>query len=212
MLQSRGFKILSINQEIISNKEKVAEVDLIVEGQKGERYAVEIKSGNGDVSSIRQAYANANLCGYRPMLLCKGFSDSAAKEAASSLGVEVIKFSDDYLILEPEELESIVKKCVEEVFEEYGFLPYQINLDDESRKILRSISTSDSFSKAADILGINEKEMGKKLGDLSKKGILPKRSLSFNDLKRCCSSILARGQIIEKLDELKKEIRKMKRK
>lgn len=211
MLESRKFKILSIGHEIISNEEKVAEVDLIVEGPKGERYAVEIKSGNGDVSSIRQAYANAKLCGYRPMLLCKGFSDEGAREAASKLGVEVIKFSEDYLILEPEELESIVKKCVEEVFEEYGFLPYQVDLDDDSRKVLHSISNSDSFSQAADILGINEKELGNRLGDLSRKGILPKRSLSFNDLKRCCSSILARGQILEKLDELEKRIKEMKK-
>ncbi len=207
LLESRGFRILSTNHLIKDGDEKVAEVDIIAEESNGERYAVEVKAGKGDVNSIRQTFANAKLCGYKPMLICKGYADDAARKAALKLNVKVVELSEYYLLLEPEELESIIKKCVEEVFETHGFLPYSAEVDDKDRKLLKTISTARNFDEAAEKINIDRKELGKKLEDLTTRGIIPKRSLSFRDLKRCSSSILARSEIISKLNEIKRRLK-----
>ncbi len=206
LLESRGFNILSTNHLIKEGDEKVAEVDILAEDSNGERYAIEVKAGKGDVNSIRQTFANAKLCEYKPMLICKGYADDAARKAALKLNVKVVELSEYYLLLEPEELESIIKKCVEEVFETHGFLPYSAEVDDKDRKLLKAISTARNFDEAAEKINIDQKKLGKKLEDLTTRGIIPKRSLSFRDLKRCSSSILARSEIISKLNEIKRRL------
>jgi len=207
LLESRGFHILSTKHIIKEGKEKVAEVDILVEDSYGEKYAVEVKAGKGDVNSIRQAFANAKLCGYKPLLICKGYADDAARKAALKLDVKVVELSEYYLLLEPEELESIIKKCVEEVFETHGFLPYSAEVDDKDRELLKAISTAKNFDEAAGRINVNRKELGKKIDDLTTRGILPKRSLSFRDLKRCSSSILARSEIMLKLNEILRRLK-----
>lgn len=203
-LEGKGFNIISTNYEIKDGDEKVAEVDIIAEDSKGKRYAVEVKSGNGDVNAIRQTYGNANLCGYQPLLVCKGYANEGAEKAAERLNVRVLELSEYYLILEPEELEDIVKKCVEEVFETHGFLPFTSKVEKDDEKKLEIISTSENFDEAAERMSLNRKELGKEIQKLTEKGILPKRSLSFQDLKRCCGSILSRIKILEKLDRIEK--------
>lgn len=207
LLESRGFHVLSTKHVIKEGEEKVAEVDIVVEDSNGERYAVEVKAGKGDVNSIRQAYANAKLCGYKPMLICKGYADDAARKAALKLDVKVVELSEYYLLLEPEELESIIKKCVEEVFETHGFLPYSAEVDKKDRELLKAISTAKNFDEAAERININRKELGKKIDDLTTRGILPKRFLSFRDLKRCSSSILVRSEIMSKLNEIERRLK-----
>ncbi len=207
LLESRGFHILSTNHAIMEGDEKVAEVDIIAEDANSERYAVEVKAGKADVNSIRRAYANAKLCEYKPMLICKGYADDAVQKAALKLDVKVVELSEYYLLLEPEELESIIKKCVEEVFETHGFLPYSAEIDDKDRKLLKVISTARNFDEAAEQIKINRKQLGKKIEDLTIRGILPKRSLSFRDLKRCSSSILARSEIMSKLNKIERRLK-----
>jgi len=207
LLESRGFHVLSTRHVVKEGEEKVAEVDIVVEDSNGERYAVEVKAGKGDVNSIRQAYANAKLCGYKPMLICKGYADDAARKAALKLDVKVVELSEYYLLLEPEELESIIKKCVEEVFETHGFLPYSAEVDETDRELLKAISTAKNFDEAAERIKVNRKEFGKKIEDLTTRGILPKRSLSFKDLKRCSSSILVRSEIMSKLNEIERRLK-----
>lgn len=207
LLESRGFHVLSTKHAIMEGKEKVAEVDIVVEDSNGDRYAVEVKAGKGDLSSIRQTYGNAKLCGYKPMLICKGYADDAARKAALKLDVKVVELSEYYLLLEPEELESIVKKCVEEVFETHGFLPYSTEVNVKDGELLKVISTAKNFNEAAEKIKVNRKELGKKIEDLTTRGILPTRSLSFRDLKRCCSSILARSEIILKLNKIEERLK-----
>jgi len=207
LLESRGFHVLSTNHVILEENEKVAEVDIIVEDSNGERYAVEVKAGKGDVNSIRQAYANAKLCGYKPMLICKGYADNAVRKAALKLNVKVVELSEYYLLLEPEELESIIRKCVEEVFETHGFLPYSAKVSQKDREIMKAVSTAKNFDESAEKIKVNRKELGKKIESLTTRGILPTRSLSFRDLKRCCSSILARYEIILKLDKIERRLK-----
>lgn len=104
-------------------------------------------------------------------------------------------------------MESIIKKCVEEVFETHGFHPYSAEVDDKDRKLLKAISTARNFDEAAEKINIDRKELGKKIEDLTTRGIIPKRSLSFRDLKRCSSSILARSEILSKLNEIKRRLK-----
>lgn len=207
LLENRGFHILSTKHVIKEGDEKIAEVDIIAEDSNGKRYAVEVKAGKGDMNSIRQTYANAKLCEYKPMLICKGYADDAARKAAIKLDVKVVELSEYYLLLEPEELESIIKKCIEEVFETHGFLPYTAEIDDKDRKLLKTISTAKNFDEAAKQIKIDQKELGKKIEDLTNRSILPNRSLSFRDLKRCSSSILVRSEIMLKLNEIEKRLK-----
>ena len=206
LLESRGFKIVSFNHDIMDDGERVAEIDIVAESKSGEVFAVEVKAGNGDVQSIRQAYGNAKLSGFRPMLICKGFSDESARLAAEKLNVEVVKLSEYYLLLEPEELEGIVKKCVEEVFETHGFFPYSVDIKKNDRKVLEAIADSRSFNEAAERLDMDRKKLGRAVGGLTGRGVLPRRSLSFRDLKRVCSSVLSRMEIIDRLERIEEKL------
>ncbi|RLF51407.1 MAG: hypothetical protein DRN11_02830, partial [Thermoplasmata archaeon] len=142
MLESKGYEIIATNYKINSKGENIAEIDIVAE-KDGEKYAVEVKSGKASLTSVRQVYANAKLAGLKPLLICKK-SDEAIKEAAKKLGVEIMEFSEYHLLLEPEELESIVKKCMEEVLEEHGFIPV-LKLDDETQLILKAVSEAKNF-------------------------------------------------------------------
>ncbi|HEC76597.1 MAG TPA: hypothetical protein ENI33_05000 [Thermoplasmatales archaeon] len=209
MLESKGFSIVETNYKINSKGENIAEIDIIAE-KNGEKYAVEVKSGKASLTSVRQAYANAKLAGYKPLLICKK-SDNAIKEASKKLNVEIMEISEYYLLLEPEELESIVKKCMEDVMEEYGFLP-SLNIDKGTYKFFKGIANSQDFENAKKILKMNDKEFRNKISQLKKQGLLPSRSLSFDNLKKFCISILARNEIIIKLDKIEKEIEKIRKK
>jgi len=209
MLERRGFTIVATNHRVESESEEIAEIDIVAE-KDGERYAVEVKSGKTGLTAVRQVYANAMLTGYIPLLICKRIDD-AARQAARRLGVEVIEMSEDYIILEPEELEDVVKKCMEEVMEEHGFIPY-FSMDEEERKIIEAISKAESFSNAAEMAGMDEKDMERMVGNLSKNGIFPRRSMSFRDLKRLSMVIMARDEIIKKLEKIEAEIEKIKKK
>ncbi len=209
MLESKGFSIIATNFKINSKGENIAEIDIVAE-KNGDKYAIEVKSGKANLSAVRQIYANAKLVGCKPLLICKK-SDDATKEMAKKLGVEIIEFAEYHLLLEPEELESIVKKCMEEVMEEYGFSPF-LYIDDETYKILKAIVEAKDFSDASKILKIREEKLANEIANLAKKGIFPKRSLSFKDLKKCSIAILSRNEIISKLNEIVNKLEEMKEK
>lgn len=208
MLESKGFSIIETNYKINSKGENIAEIDIIAE-KDGERYAVEVKSGKASLTSVRQAYANAKLAGYKPLLICKK-SDDAIKEASKKLNVEIMEISEYYLLLEPEELESIVKKCMEDVMEEYGFLP-SLSIDKDTYKFFKGIANSQDFEDAKKILKMNDKEFRNKISQLKKQGMLPSRSLSFNNLKKFCISVLARNELIVKLDKIEKQLKEIRK-
>ncbi len=207
MLSSRGYAIVALNHRIDSGGENIAEIDILAE-KDGDMYAIEVKSGRANLTAVRQIYANAKLGGYKPLLICKK-SDESTREAAKQLGVKIMEFSEYHLLLEPEELEIIVKECMEEVMEEYGFLPYA-QLKKNDKKVLTAIASARDFAHAADMLKLDSDTLGKKLSFLSRKGILPSRSLSFTDLKRCSSAILARNELMERLEKIESEIHKIK--
>jgi predicted RecB family endonuclease len=94
VLETIGFKILETRKKIILNDIEIGEVDAIAVDDKGTLYAVEVKAGKADITGVRQAYINALLLNAKPVIVCKGFADDAAKELAEKLGVQVIQLSD----------------------------------------------------------------------------------------------------------------------
>jgi len=208
MLESKGFSIIGTNYKIKSKGENIAEIDIVAE-KDGERYAIEVKSGKASLSSIRQTYANAKLAGFRPLLICKK-SDEAAKEAAKKLGVEIFEMSEYHLLLEPEELESIVKNCMEEVMEKYGYMPYAF-MSNKDIKFFKILAEAESIEDALNKLGIDEKKFGEKLSKMAKKGIIPSRSLSFMDLKKYSMAVISQNEFYERIKRMEKEIKEIKK-
>ncbi len=207
MLESKGYAIIATNYKISSKGENIGEIDIIAE-KDGEKYAIEVKSGKASLSSIRQAYANAKLAGFKPLLICKK-SDEATKEAAKKLGVEILEFSEYHLLLEPEELESIVKNCMEEVMEKYGYMPYAF-MSNSDIKFFKVIAEAESIEDALKKLKMSEKKFGEKLARLSKKGVMPSRPLSFMDLKKYSMAVISQNEFVERIKRIEKEIKEIK--
>jgi hypothetical protein len=74
------------------------------------------------------------------MLVCKGFANDAALVTTRELGVNIIEMSEYYLLLEPEELETIVRKAMRDVLEEYGLRPIPLGSpSEEDIKVLAGV-------------------------------------------------------------------------
>ena len=140
ILENLGYKVIETHRKVIVNGVETSEVDLIVEDSKGERYAVEVKSGRLDVTGVRQAYVNGKVLGLKPMVVCKGFSDDAAKALASELDVKVIELKDMFIV-DPEEIEEIVRVVIEDIASELltCMARGKVILDDEEVEFLRKI-------------------------------------------------------------------------
>ena len=67
LLEGEGFRILERRKVIRVGESQVAEVDILAE-KDGEVYAVEVKSGRISVTDVRQAFTNARLLGYKPLI------------------------------------------------------------------------------------------------------------------------------------------------
>ncbi len=206
VLRSRGFIVVETHKKIIINNVEVGEVDIVARSPSGELYAVEVKSGRIDVTGVRQAYVNALLLGMKPLVICKGFADDAAKELAARLGVEVIQLSDVFLV-DSEELEVIVREAVEEAFSEFvevllasPSLPKQEHL-----KVMEAVATSSSPNEAASRLGMELHEMMKIVEELRSMGVIPRWAKKWSSIRRFAKLAYARtklGTTIEMLSEL----------
>ncbi len=181
VLERLGFEVLERRKRVIIDDVEVGEVDLIA--KKGnELYAVEVKAGSVDVSSVRFAYANAKLLNMKPLIVAKGFSNEAAKVVAKKLGVEVIELSDMFLVDE-EELYFIVKEAVKEaIIEVLSKIIVCKEVSEEDLSILKTISNSSSFLEAAERLGISVEDLARKVSKLKREGIIESGE-GFNNLK-----------------------------
>lgn len=113
ILKNIGFEILEKNKEIEVGGKKVAEVDIVARAPK-DLYAVEVKAGKVDVSSVRQAFANAKLLNAVPMVIGSGWANEEARLVAEELGVKYLMLCDLY-VCERDELYSVVRSAVEDV-------------------------------------------------------------------------------------------------
>ncbi|RLG40759.1 MAG: hypothetical protein DRO05_05555, partial [Thermoproteota archaeon] len=196
---------------IVLDQAEVFEVDIIAQDEEGEKYCVEVKSGRVGVSDIRQVYANSKILDMKPMLVCKGFADEAAEAVARELDVRVISLSDYYVLLEPEELEIVVRTALQDVFEEYGLFPIPQfeEIGERDWRIIEAIAKAESFDEAAKYLNLEADELGKMVGDLRRRGVFPRRGQSFDDLKRFSLQLIQRYSIVRKLEEIENRLKRI---
>ncbi|MEM1806424.1 MAG: recombinase RecB [Ignisphaera sp.] len=211
LLEDLGYKVLETRKRITINGVDVGEVDALATDSDGNIYAIEIKAGRIDVTGIRQAYINAVLLNAKPMVICKGFADEAAKELSSKLGVHVIQLSDIFLV-ESEELNIVIREVIEETLTEYLELFYSYNPDIKSEHIelLNAIYSSSSIDDAAEKLGLDITTFSKKLEELRRIGIIPKWAKKYSSIKRIAQILLQKQSIVSALEETRKLIETIK--
>lgn len=189
ILRSMGFEIEAELVPVKVGGYEVSDVDLLAV-KRGESYAVEVKSGKLDVGGVRQAYVNAILLKSKPLVICRGFSDSASKALAEELGVEVIEL-EDLMISDPEELRRIVREEVRAaLIEVLPSILYPSELDDREIEILRKISEACDFLEAASALRMTPEQLGSLLKEMRIKGKLPRWAKDYSQVKDWARSIL----------------------
>ncbi|MEM4523179.1 MAG: YraN family protein, partial [Nitrososphaeria archaeon] len=151
ILKKMGFQILEKNKKVVLNGTQVFEVDLIAKDPSGDVYCVEVKAGRIGISDIRQAYANSMVLGLKPLIICKGYADKATEVLAEELKVKVFLFPDYYCLIEPEDLDYIVREAVRDVLEEYGLVSLSVleNITKRELKILKTFSENKTFEDCA---------------------------------------------------------------
>lgn len=209
VLERMGFKVLSSRQRIITQGIEVGEVDLVAESPEGEKYSVEVKAGRASVTDVRQAYSNAKLLGLKPMLICKGYSDAAAEVVAKELGVEVIELPQFYLLLEAEDLETVVRQAVMDALEDYEAPMVHIKVEADELKALKALASASSWEEAANLVGGHEK-LEVYVSRLKSKGVL-KPARGFKGIRRQASRALSYLMLNYRLKRVEKALKRLLR-
>ncbi|NIN52704.1 MAG: recombinase RecB [Nitrososphaeria archaeon] len=214
VLTRLGFEILETNKRVVIEGSEAFEVDIIAVSPDGEKYCVEVKSGLGSVSDMRQVYADSKVLDLKPMMVCKGLADDAAAVIARELGVKVVPLSEYYLLLEPEELEVILRNTVQEVLNEYGFypLPTLESLKEEEFMVIKEIANASSFADAAKALDMSIDDLGHKIGELRAKRTFPRQQQSFEAMKRFSENLVNRYHLLHRLEIIEKCLKRIEEK
>jgi len=210
ILEKMGFKIIKTSERFKVDEVEIAEVDYIAESPEGEKYVVEVKAGDIDVSTIRNSYANAQILKMKPLIIGRGFSNEAAKKIAESLGVKVLQMSDFFILLDPTELEIIVRGIMTDVLNEYGFGPiYPAELDENELEFLITLSKSKDIQEFLNKTKMTNKDFGRFISTLKKKGILPEKSMKFSLLQRYIRTYLFWTDLHHSLKDLNEKLDKI---
>jgi len=205
ILENLGYLILERRKQVVSGGVKVAEIDLVVKDPEGSVFAVEVKSGKASVTDVRQVYSNSKLIEAKPLLVCKGFSDSSAISLASELNVRYLLMPEYYLFT-LEDFKEVAKEIVYDLLTLY-LSPDINNLTEEDIKVVEAVSGSNSFSEAAGKLDITEEELGRKISNLGFFKIGKKHS--FNDLRLQALLIKNRWNQMKLFEEIKRKMNKL---
>jgi len=201
-LEELGYRVLDRNYKIVVDGVELGEIDAIVEDSSGVKYAVEIKAGNVDISGVRQAYVNAELLGYKPLIIAKGFADEAAEKLSEELGVKVHVLSDRFIV-DPEELETIVyasiKRIVQEILDLITSAPTP---NSEEMKLLEMIAMSKTVKDLAENLNTSVEEVAKRIKILQDRGLLAAKTKSFQEMRLQAQIILLREKLAAILRKL----------
>jgi len=201
-LEELGYRVLDRNYKIVVDGVELGEVDAIVEDSSGVKYAVEIKAGNVDVSGVRQAYVNAELLGYKPLVVAKGFADEAAEKLSEELGVKVHVLSDRFIV-DPEELETIVyasiRRIVQEILDLIASAPTP---NPDEMKLLEAIAVSKTVRDLAENLNTSVEEVAKRIKILQDRGLLVAKTKSFQEMRLQAQIILLREKLAAILRKL----------
>jgi len=211
VLERLGYKILETNKIVVVDKAEAFEVDIVALSPEGEKYCVEVKAGRAGVSDVRQVFADSKVLGLKPILVCKGFADEAAEAVSKELDVRMIKLSEFYVLLEPEELEVVVRSAMRDVLDEYGLYPLPLweAIKEEDWRVIEGIAEAENFEEAAQHLHLSVEELGHRIGDLRKKGIFPEKGQTFADIKWHSQQLIQRHSVIRRLDKIENRLRKL---
>jgi predicted RecB family endonuclease len=211
VLQELGYRILETNKSVLIDQAEAFEVDIIALSPEGEEYCVEVKAGRAGVSDIRHVYADSEVLGLKPLLVCKGFANEAAEAVAMELGVKVVRLSEHFLLLEPEELEVVVRTAMRDILNEYGFypLPPWEAIGDEDWELIEGLARSDSFEDVARHLHLNAEELGHRIGDLREDGVFPQGGQSFTELKRHSQQLIHRYSLDRRLEKIEMRLKRL---
>ncbi len=210
LLEEMGFTILETHRKIVVNNVEVGEVDIIARDSEGNTYAVEVKAGKLDVTGLRQAYVNAILLGMKPLVVCKGFADDAARELADRLDVKVIQLSDVFLV-ENEELEIVVREAVEDALSSFFELILEPPpaLRDDQKRIIETLAYTPSLHDAASRLDIPLETLLKSIDELRSRGIIPRWARKWSSIKRCAQVLAVKMQIYNQITSLQTLLEKL---
>ncbi|MDK6029134.1 recombinase RecB [Ignisphaera sp. 4213-co] len=211
VLEELGFKILETRKKVLVNGIEVGEIDAVVEDSSGNKWGVEIKAGRIDVTGIRQIYVNSIIENVKPMVICKGFADDAAKELAEKLGVKVIELSDVFLV-DSEELEIIVREVVENAIADYFelFFTMPSNIKQEWYETLKVLANSLTIDEACEKLGVDINTLAKRLNEMRERGLIPKWARKFSSIKRVAQIIVQRQAMSHAMEESHKILEMIK--
>ncbi|MGB9805637.1 MAG: YraN family protein [Thermoproteota archaeon] len=194
ILESLGYSILERRKQVVINNVKVAEIDIVAKDQEGNLLAVEVKSGKASVTDVRQVFSNSKLISAKPLLICKGFSDSSAISLASELEVSYLLLPEYYLFTF-EDFKEIAKEIVYDLLSLY--LSLEVNsISEEGRKIIKAIATSNNFTEAAIKLNTSEENLRKTIVSLGLFKLKEKYNFTYLKLQALL--------IDEKIDETKR--------
>ncbi len=211
LLEETGYRIVETHKKIIVDGVEVGEVDAIALGPDNEYYAVEVKAGRLDVHGVRQVVSNAMLLGMKPLAICKGFADDAAKKVAEKLGVKVIELSDVFLV-DAEELEEIVYGAALEAFSETLriLIDPGIKVSITYLDYLKSIARSDNLHDAAARLNKDVKDLLPLLSWLRSLSPIARRG-GYKSIRLVASLVLLRLQLQGLLDSLNHDLEALSR-
>ncbi len=174
LLEELGFNVLDVNKPLVVDGVEVSDIDVLAE-KEGIVYAVEVKGGAADVSSVRQAYTNALLAQAKPLVIARGVDDKARK-VAERLGVDIIVLPD-MLYCGYEDLREAVREALYSFLDE--LLDYVFSCDKKSEntiRVLRALSEAATIKEFAEKIGLSVEEAGRLLGKLYREGVLPRGS------------------------------------
>ncbi|MBO3801698.1 MAG: YraN family protein [Thermoproteota archaeon] len=194
ILESLGYSVLERRKQVVVNNVKVAEIDIVARDQEGNLLAVEVKSGKASVTDIRQVFSNSKLINAKPLLICKGFSDSSAISLASELGISYLLLPEYYLFTF-EDFKEIAKEIIYEVLSIY--LSLEVNsISEEDKKIVDAIANSNTFTEAALKLNTSEENLRRAIVNSGIFNLKEKFNFSYLRLQALI--------IIKKLNEFKR--------
>jgi predicted RecB family endonuclease len=204
-----GYRIIETHKRIVIEDVEVGEVDAIAIGPDNEYYAVEVKAGRLDVHGVRQVYSNAKLLGMRPLAICKGFADDAAKIVAEKLGVKVIELSDVFLV-DAEELEEIVYGASFEAFSEAIriLLDPTIKPRTEYLDYIKAIASTDSMHEASRALNKDVKEVAEIVAWLRSLSPLARRG-GYRSIRLLALLLLARYRLQGLIETLENDVERL---
>ncbi len=206
LLEEMGYHIIETHRRVVIDGVEVGEVDAIALGPDNKYYAIEVKAGRLDVHGVRQVASNAILLGMKPLAICKGFADDAAKKVAEKLGVKVIELSDVFLV-DAEELEEIAYSAALEAFSETLriLIEPSIRVPVTYLDYLRSIARSDNLHDAAARLNKDIKDLIPVLSWLRSLSPIARRG-GYKSIRLVASLVLLRLRLQGLLDTLSHDL------